>query len=166
LSPLDIESDWNIIRPIMKYIYILVSAAITFCLIYIVTSNRPDFIPHSVYEYKFYKMLKESKEHNKNFNLSELNSTEWDEVAFWAPYENICSLGIEGYKEGSRNCEFSEDDGECYLIFLKENRPVSRIRIARIEIDWAASALPKRISRRSAIFKISNGQWPKIEILD
>lgn len=98
-------------------------------------------------------------------DLRNIGDREWDQIVFWPPYGSLCDLGINGYPKDKKDCETSFDDGECYLLFLKDNELVERIDIKRRLIDWASSDLPKRINRDRAIFKIvSPGDFARISM--
>lgn len=87
--------------------------------------------------------------------------SEWDEITIWKPYGNICTLGIVGYEKSGKNCKSSKDDGETYLIFLKENQVAFIAPYSRRFADFATSELPSRIGREKAIFKISKNLYAK-----
>ena len=72
-------------------------------------------------------------------DLRKFRVDEWDEIAFWAPYESLCSLGIEGFDGATANCPISTDDGECYLVFLQKNKMAYKVPIDRNEMDLVQS---------------------------
>lgn len=97
-------------------------------------------------------------------DLTAFGAFQWDELTFLGPYQNICSLNIKGFSEGL-DCWSSHDDGECYLIFLKDNRLVGQTKIARKDVDFATSKIPWRICRAQAIFSFTTKEnWPKLEL--
>ena len=101
----------------------------------------------------------------KQIDFSTFYPSEWDEITIWRPYQNICKLGISGYEPNNSNCKSSTDDGETYLIFLKENHVAFIAPYNRGYADFATSKLPDRIKRNSAIFKLSEeSKWPKVEL--
>jgi hypothetical protein len=109
----------------------------------------------------FYKLVNDSKQ--EYLDLRKFNALDWDELVYWSPYQNICNYGIDGFKAGSANCKFSEDDGECYLLFLKNNKLVRKIPILRSKIDFDDEL--NRVPKNRAIFMYtSKGSFPKLKL--
>lgn len=113
--------------------------------------------------YLFYIALGEANK--KTLDLRNFNDLDWDELTFWAPYGNICDLGIEDYEKGGSNCQFSVDDGESYLIFLNRNKLAHKIALNRKRLDLAASQIKWRIKKSDAVFNfVSQGDWPRVRL--
>jgi hypothetical protein len=114
---------------------------------------------------EFYSTIEKQKNQNI-LDLRQLQSVDWDELSLWPPYGNICDLGIHQYEKGSENCQFSMDDGEAYLLFLKNNKLVEKVPLNRKRLDLVNSPIPWRIPKEKAIFVfIEKGNWPRIKIL-
>ncbi len=98
-------------------------------------------------------------------DLRALRPGEWDELAFWAPYQNICDLGIRGYEKGGMSCRSSFDDGECYLVFLRANEVAFILPVNRKLTDFSSMAFPPRLPREKAVFRFTTqGDWPKMAL--
>ena len=117
----------------------------------------------SVVALEFYSLVDHS---NQNvLDLRQMHSVDWDELIVWTPYANICDYGILEYEKGSVSCASSTDDGECYLLFLKNNRLSAKVEINRKKIDLASSGIKGRVAKEKAKFiYTSKGDWPKVLI--
>ncbi len=114
---------------------------------------------------EFYSLVEQSNQ--ETLDLRGVRTIEWDELVIWTPYANICDYGIEGYGQGSLNCASSNDDGECYLLFLKANHLAGKIKIYRPKIDLATSELDGPISKERAVFVYkTKGEFPKVILKD
>jgi hypothetical protein len=109
-------------------------------------------------ERQFYELVRQgrAKTENPSVDLRKIDLVQWDELVYWGPYEDICSLGISGYEKGSQFCRVSVDDSESYLLLLRGNRVVSEIRIDRSEIDLVQAQLKTRVSKANAMFAFVN----------
>ena len=90
---------------------------------------------------------------------------DWDSLVFIEPYEGICTYGIENYTRGSWNCFYSNDDGECWIALLKDNKLQALIPINLRKINIASIEFPRRLKRENAKFIIiDKTEWPKAEL--
>jgi hypothetical protein len=112
---------------------------------------------------EFYALIDDGD--NYVLDLRKIQTVDYDELAFWPPYEDICSLGIEEFNKNGSNCKKTSDDGECYLLFLKNNKLVGKVQIARREVDFAASEINWRVLKRNALFQfLSKNNFPKVKL--
>lgn len=108
---------------------------------------------------EFYELVEKSEQ--KELDLRSIQSVDWDELAYWYPYGDICDFKIEGYAEGGSNCIQSIDDGEAYLLFLKNNELIGKVRIQRSKTDFNDQI--GRVKRENAVFSFSTkGDFPKV----
>lgn len=112
----------------------------------------------------FYIELRNSK--TSTFDLRKIDAVDWDEIVFWSPYTNICDFGIEGLEKGSPDCKSSGDDGECYLLFLKQNKLAGTVPVDRSKIDLTTAELKERVAKEKAVFRfVTTSFGPKIQLV-
>lgn len=115
--------------------------------------------------YKFYQIIGESS--GNVLDLRKFNSIDWDEIDLIKPYEDICTKGIAGFAPNSDSCFQSTDDGESYLLFLKDNQLSHKVKLHRLRLDLPLSNLRWRIEKEKAVFKfITSPPYPKVQILE
>lgn len=112
---------------------------------------------------EFYHLVDSANQ--ETLDLRAFRMGEWEEMLFWAPYQNICDYGITGYEAGNFNCSSSNDDGECYLLFIQANKLVFSIPVDRRKLDLTKSKLPNRLTRNEAVFSFqTKGDWPEVSV--
>ena len=102
---------------------------------------------------QFYTLVKISSD--RSFDLRKYDIVDWDEVVFISPYTSFCEYGIEDYPDDKKNCRRSKDDGQSWLVFLKQNHIVSIVSVDRRIVDFTKINInPFRIKHHRAIFQI------------
>lgn len=101
---------------------------------------------------EFNKLVERSD--RAELDLRSISSVEWDEIAYWPPYGNICDIGITGYSPDGSNCIQSVDDGEAYLLFLKNNTLIDKIEVDRMKTNFKDQL--GRVKREKAVFLFEN----------
>jgi hypothetical protein len=125
--------------------------------LFIWKQNKPVYLDSLTKE--FFEAVEQSQQ--KTLDLRSIKSVDWDELVYWSPYQNICSYGILEYDPDSSNCESSTDDTEAYMLFLKENHLVGRVKIKN-ELAAFESDLG-RVEREKAIFTFATqGKFPRV----
>lgn len=94
-------------------------------------------------------------------DLREVGGGDWDELAVWHPYEDLCALGIRGLSPGSKACRTSTDDGDCELLFLRRGELAGRARVDRRRSDFARASLPPRLPRAAARFRLARTEFAR-----
>jgi hypothetical protein len=108
---------------------------------------------------EFFETVEQAQQ--KTLDLRPIKSVDWDELVYWSPYQDICSYGILEYDPDSANCEASTDDTEAYMLFLKENHLVGRVKVNN-ELTLFESDLG-RVEREKAVFTFATqGKFPKV----
>jgi len=146
-----------------RYIPYALAIAVTIVLI---LSNR--FMKHkhpmdANYSDEFYSLVDHSDQ--KSLDLSQFSPFQWDEVTLWAPYADICDLGINDFEKEGPNCESTADDADAYLLFLNQNHLIQKIKLDRKKIDLVSSKISWRVKKESAKFDyLTQGDWPKVQV--
>ncbi|WP_413584452.1 hypothetical protein [Bdellovibrio sp. HCB274] len=99
--------------------------------------------------YQIYEVVNEKGRH---FDLRQHNKLERDELVILKPYDSFCRHGIDGFEENQKDWPMSMDDGEQFVLFLKNNKIVHEWKPSRGRIDFSSSDIPNRIKNENAVF--------------
>lgn len=118
------------------------------------------------FQQKILEKVTLAKKGGGNLDLRGFDSDSWDELAIWRPYANICKLKIKGSFFNPLFCLDLQDKGNCYLLFLKENKMVAKVEVKRRDLDFAGNRFPNRLRQSGANFEIvGSGDFPVAKII-